>query len=110
MGKQTGRKRTTKATDMPQDIFPMFDARGRMLSSIASMGWRMAVMIIIPVFIGLKLDERFDSKPSYVLTGFFLAIAGCIYLIYKEYKEITAETAELFPEPKRRVSKRKKEA
>jgi hypothetical protein len=114
MGTKAGRKQATHTTDMPQDLFPVFDARTRLVSSISSMGWRMAIMIIIPIIIGLKLDERFETKPSYVLTGFFLAIGGCAYIIYSEYKEINAEMAELYDKPtKRRVtsrSKRKKEA
>ena len=109
MGTKAGRKQTTKATEVPQDYFSVLDVRSRLITSTVSMGWRMAIMIIIPIIIGLKLDERFDSKPSYVLTGFFLAIAGCAYIISSEYKAINAESELLYGKPKRRKARRNKE-
>jgi hypothetical protein len=101
MGTKAGRKTTTTATDVPQGYFPAFDARSRLITTTVNMGWRMAIMIVIPIIIGLKLDERFGTKPSYVLTGFFLAIGGCAYMIYNEYTAINAESALLFPDTKK---------
>ena len=88
MGTKAGRKTTTNATDVPQGYFPGFDARSRLITTTVNMGWRMAIMIVIPIIIGLKLDERFDSKPSYVLTGFFLAIGGCAYIITSVFRRV----------------------
>ena len=87
----------------------MLEVRSRLITTTVNMGWRMAIMIVIPIIIGLKLDEHYDSKPSYVLTGFFLAIAGCAYIIYNEYKAINDEAEELSNQAKRSTTKTKKE-
>lgn len=66
-------------------------ARTQVLASLLSMGWRLAVAILVPILVGLNLDNRFDSKPKYVMTGFFLAIGLASYMIYVEYRDIQAK-------------------
>ncbi len=90
-----------------EDYTTVVDVRNRLLGSMVSLGWRMAISIMLPIIIGLKLDERFGSKPSYALTGFFLGLAGSAYLIYNEYKEINIETARLELESKKPLTKSK---
>ena len=68
-------------------------AKSQMLSSLLTMGWRLAVAILVPILVGLKLDARFGTKPSYVLAGFMLAVALASYMIYVEYREIQADQA-----------------
>jgi F0F1-type ATP synthase assembly protein I len=71
------------------------------------MSWRLAVAILIPIFIGLKLDSHFGTKPSYVLAGFMLAIALASYMIYVEYREIQADQAAQDMKLVKKTSKKK---
>lgn len=68
-------------------------AKSQVLASLLTMSWRLAVAILVPIVIGLKLDSHFGTKPSYVLAGFMLAIALASYMIYVEYQEIQADQA-----------------
>lgn len=94
MGKAASRERTTtKNSDPALDTLAMFDARNMMVSEIVTMGWKLAVMILLPIFIGVQLDNRFGTKPSLTLAAFFLSIAGAFYLIYKTYNELMIQAA-----------------
>lgn len=108
MAKKTKKSKLTIQDDPLMDFMPVFDPRSRMLTSMISMGWRMAVMIMVPIIIGLKLDERYGTKPSWVLSGFFFGLAGSAYLIYNEYKEINIEMDKLVNSAKNTPKKAKK--
>lgn len=74
------------------DDFAVASAKNMLLGNIVNMGLRLAIMILLPIFIGVKLDERFDSKPSLTLGAFFIAIFGASLLIYRTYSEMAAAT------------------
>lgn len=94
MGKAAARKRTTiKNSDPAVDALAMYSARNMMVTNMMSMGWRLAVMVLLPIFIGVQLDKRFDSAPSLTLAAFFIAIFGAGLLIYRTFNELTAEAA-----------------
>ncbi|MBX2852247.1 MAG: AtpZ/AtpI family protein [Phycisphaeraceae bacterium] len=41
-----------------------------------ALGSELAGGVLVPVLIGLWLDRRFDSSPTYVLIGTFLGLAA----------------------------------
>lgn len=41
-----------------------------------ALGSELAGGVLVPVLIGLWLDSRFDSSPTYVLIGTFLGLAA----------------------------------
>ncbi|QQS64926.1 AtpZ/AtpI family protein [Candidatus Saccharibacteria bacterium] len=102
MGKKLiGKRKLALGNDPALAYLPEFDARNELISNIAGIGWRMALMIIVPVIAGIKLDEKLNSKPSYTLAAFFIAIFGCGYLINRTYKQINADMASRFKSKKK---------
>ena len=69
-------------------------ARQDFVSAALSMGWQLALTILIPVFIGAKLDDRFDSTPSYTLAALFIAIALAGAVVSRTLKQVVKEQAE----------------
>jgi F0F1-type ATP synthase assembly protein I len=59
------------------------------------MTWRLAVVVLLPVIGGFKLDEALDSSPAFIITGFVLAMAGTAYVMWQ-----TMQTANKLPVPK----------
>jgi F0F1-type ATP synthase assembly protein I len=105
------KRTTTKNSDPTLDYFAMFDARSMLLSNMLTMGWRLAVMVLLPIFLGVQLDKRFDSSPSLTLAAFFIAIFGAGVMIYRAYIEMTAQVAqENAKKAKRKNIKRTKNA
>ena len=94
MGKAAARKRTTiKNSDPGVDALAMYGARNMLVANMMSMGWRLAIMVLLPIFIGVQLDKRFDSEPSLTLAAFFISIFGASMLIYRTFNELTTQAA-----------------
>lgn len=70
-------------------------ARRQFISSALTMGWQMAGMVIVPVFIGVRLDEHFNSAPSYTLVALFFAIGGAVWVVRRTIQQVNRDQAEL---------------
>jgi F0F1-type ATP synthase assembly protein I len=66
----------------------VFAARKDFVSTALNMGWQMAITIIVPVFVGVRLDERFDSSPSYTLAALFIAIIMAVMVVARTIKQV----------------------
>ncbi len=93
MGKAGAKKRTTKIKSDPvMDQLSAVSAKSLLVGNIINMGWRLGIMVLGPIFIGVQLDKKFDSSPSLTLAAFFIAIFGSSLLIYRTYSEMNAAT------------------
>lgn len=87
-------KRTTTSTDDPvADQLAIIEARQRFYGTVLNMGWRLAATFLAPLLIGIWLDKRFDSSPSYTICGLFLAVAGAVYVIRDTIRDVNEESA-----------------
>lgn len=86
-----GRRKTRFKNDPLTDDFAMASAKNMLIGNLVNMGLRLAVMILLPIYIGVQLDKRFDSTPSLTLGAFFIAIIGASLLIYRTYTEMAAQ-------------------
>lgn len=104
MGSNAARpKRTTiKDSDPAVDYLASLEIKQKFVGTVLTMGWRLALTFLIPVILGAWLDRRFDTSPSYTLTGLFIAIIGSVMVVTSTVKEVNAETAELDKKPKKR--------
>jgi len=59
------------------------------------MSWRLAVVVLVPIIGGFKLDEHFKTSPLWIIVGFLLAMAGFALVIWQ-----TFEAANKIPVPK----------
>lgn len=88
-------RKTPPAADDMQRIInaaATLQAKSKFWVSTVGMGWRLAITVLGPIIIGVKLDEAFKSSPSYTLVGFMLAVAGASAVVWKTVKEVNAET------------------
>ena len=69
-------------------------ARKQFMSGALNMGWQMAFMVIIPVILGVKLDDHFHTSPSYALAALVLAIGGAVVIVSNTIKQVRREQAE----------------
>ncbi len=67
------------------------DAKQQFLSSALNMSWQLAVTILVPVFIGVQLDKRFDSAPSYTLGALFLAVFMATGVVVKTLRGVKVD-------------------
>lgn len=103
--RQAAAKATTTSNDAISDeigrISTIADAKRMLLVSTIDMSWRLALVVLVPVFIGIWADSRFDTKPALSLAAFVLAIAGASVLIARTYKQLQAQ-ADKLPKSKRK--------
>lgn len=71
------------------------NAKQLFFGSAISMGWRLAVAVLIPIVVGVKLDERFHSEPSYTLAGLMIAAFASVLIITKTVQEVNRQQAEV---------------
>lgn len=95
MGKAATKKTVTTKTDInAQQYLEVLAAKNKFFATTLGMGWRLAITVLIPLIAGIKIDDRFNSSPSYTLAGFMLAVAGGAAVVWNSVKEVTAEQAE----------------
>jgi len=68
----------------------------RPLWFLFTVGWYVALSIVIPTLIGYWLDrpERFDTRPLYTLIGFFLGSVIAFYGLYRMLRQFYREQKE----------------
>ena len=90
MGKAGSTKKTTSAEGDLQQALDTFNARQKFMVNAINMSWQLAVMVVVRVVAGIKLDQRFDSSASLTLSGFFLAaFAGCM-VVWKTVQNVNS--------------------
>ncbi len=94
MGNVAKKKTTASSEDDVQRYLAIFDARQQFVSAALSMGWQLAITILVPVFIGVKIDAHFKTAPSYTLAALFLAIGGAIMVVAQTIKQVNESQAE----------------
>jgi F0F1-type ATP synthase assembly protein I len=50
------------------------------------MSWRLAIVVLVPIIGGFKLDEALQTTPVFIITGFFLAMGGMALVMWRTLK------------------------
>jgi F0F1-type ATP synthase assembly protein I len=46
------------------------------------MSWRLAIVVLVPIIGGFKLDGVFNSSPVLTIVGFFVAMGGMALVMW----------------------------
>ena len=66
---------TIRATRTPVAIF---------LVRRWNMSWQLAIVVLVPILGGVKLDDVLDMSPLLTLVGFFIAMAGTGAVVWRQ--------------------------
>lgn len=98
MGKKVKKVSSSKGKTVSdqsiEDSLAVFSAKRQYVVSTLSMGWQLAGVVVLPVIVGVKLDQRFDSSPSYTLASLVLAIFGAVLVIKNTVIQVDREQKE----------------
>ncbi|HEX7633066.1 MAG TPA: AtpZ/AtpI family protein [Candidatus Saccharimonadales bacterium] len=78
--KQTKAPRTTPSPDLggnsksPNAVF---------VSMALDMSWKLAIVVLVPIIGGFKLDDALDTTPLLTITGFILAMGGMALVMWQ---------------------------
>lgn len=59
-------------------------ARQQFFAAAANMSWQLAIVVLVPVIGGFKLDQHLHSAPLWTITGFGLAIIGMGMVVWRQ--------------------------
>ncbi len=94
MSKTAANKKTTTANeDEIERYAAAMSAKQQFISASLDMGWRLALTVLVPVFIGAWLDRRYDTSPSWTLTALFVAIGGAALVVWKTINAVNKDQA-----------------
>ena len=66
-------------------------AQKQFFGATFTLGWRLAITVLVPLIAGIKLDQHFHSSPSYTLAGFMIAVAAGAAAVWATVKEVNKE-------------------
>lgn len=62
--------------------------RGAMVALTLSLSWQLAVIVLVPLIGGYKLDDRFHTMPWLTLLGLIVALAGMILVVKRVLRRL----------------------
>lgn len=62
--------------------------RGAMVALTLSLSWQLAVIVLVPLVGGYKLDARFHTMPWLTLLGLMVALAGMILVVKRVLRRL----------------------
>lgn len=79
--------------DVVQSRLSALSPKRQFVEAAMNMGWQLAGTVLIPVIIGVKLDDHFKTNPSYTLGALVLACGGAVMVVSNVIKKVNQEQA-----------------
>ena len=62
------------------------------LLATTNMSWQLAVVVLIPIIGGFKIDQYFNSLPVGTIIGFILAMTGMGVVVWRQLQLLAPKT------------------
>lgn len=85
-------KKPPRGTDEVQQYLSSLSARQQFMASAGNLGWRLAVAVLVPIIIGVKLDDHYKTSPSYTLVGFMIAVTVSSITVWNTVKQVNQDS------------------
>lgn len=93
--KTTRTTKSAKATSSDKKLPDTSYQRGVFVTLALNMTWQLALVVLIPIFAGAKLDKATGSGDTYTFVGLGIALIGSIVVMWR-----AMQTANRIPVPK----------
>lgn len=90
VSKPTSSKGGSK-TDLPAG--QAASARQAFMVAAANMSWQLAIVVLVPIVGGFKLDGVFTTTPLLTIIGFVVAIIGMAAVVWRQLQLFSPQTA-----------------
>ena len=58
------------------------------MNTLLTMGWQLAIVVLLFLFGGYRLDSHYHSQPKYMLLGLLLAVLCSGYIVRKAVTDL----------------------
>ncbi len=93
MRKAATKKSVTTTEDVVQQRLFALGPKQQFFSAAMNMSWQLGGAVLIPVFIGIKLDDKFNTSPLSTLAAFVVACIGSVMVVNKTVKQVNQDQA-----------------
>jgi uncharacterized membrane protein YjfL (UPF0719 family) len=88
----TPKKKTSPAVSEKSDPPANTEIRSTFLAAALSMGWQLAVVVVIPIVGGYYLDQRLNVAAAWEIVGFVVALLGFIVVVRRQLTDFNDMT------------------
>jgi len=88
-------KPTSNKRESPKDteLQKVTQARRQFFVAGLNMSWQLAIVVLVPVIGGHKLDERFSSTPLWTFIGLGLALLLMFFILKRQLQLVSPDIA-----------------
>jgi protein-S-isoprenylcysteine O-methyltransferase Ste14 len=91
------KKQFQKSQNTGEDINPTRE----FLAASLNMSWKLAIVVMVPVVGGFKLDQKLGWAPTLTITGFVLAMAGTALVLW----QVSQQASQIQVPPRKKGTK-----
>jgi F0F1-type ATP synthase assembly protein I len=76
----------SKPADFDQQVAA---AKQNFIASAMNMSWQLAVVVLVPIIGGFKLDEHLHMAPLLTIVGFLVAMGGMALVLWQQLQRLS---------------------
>lgn len=82
------KKPTQRLDNLESDLQlgPVNTPKKEFYLAVLTMSWQLAIVVLVPLFIGNKLDTHFNTAPLWTLVGLVLALICVALIVWRQFK------------------------
>jgi hypothetical protein len=88
----TPNKKTSPARDEKTDPLTTAQLRSSFYAAALSMGWQLAIVVIVPIVGGYYLDQHFHVAAAWEIAGFVVALLGFFVVVRQQLNDLNEVT------------------
>ena len=88
----TPTKKTSPAVGEKTDPLTSAEIKSTFLAAALSMGWQLAVVVVVPIVGGYYLDQHLHRAATWEIVGFVVALLGFIAVVRRQLLDFNEMT------------------
>lgn len=88
----TPKKKTSPAVGEKTDPLTTMEARSTFIAAALSMGWQLAIVVVIPIVGGYYLDQKLNLAATWEIVGFIVALLGFVVVVRRQLIDFNETT------------------
>jgi uncharacterized membrane protein YjfL (UPF0719 family) len=88
----TPNKETSPAVSKKADPLATAEIRSTFFAAALSMGWQLAVVVVVPIVGGYYLDQHLDESATWEVVGFVVALLGFVVVVRRQLLDFNEMT------------------
>ena len=82
------KKKTSPAPGEEKDPVSTVQLRSTFIAAALSMGWQLAVVVVIPIVGGFYLDQHLHQSSIWEIVGFVVALLGFVVVVRRQVTDL----------------------